>query len=553
MTGRMLALVATAAALSAQGAAGQVASSQAASSQITADRIRNADREPGNWLTYSHTYNGQRYTPLTQITAANASQLQAAWAYQVQQPGKFSTSPLAIDGILYITEPGGEVVALDGRTGRPVWRYGRKPPSDLHACCGATNRGLAVLNDLLFVGTLDSHLLAIDLHTGKLRWDTVVADYRAGHAITVAPLAFGDKVLVGIAGGEYGIRGFLDAYDAKSGRRVWRFWTVPGPGEAGHESWQGDSWKTGGASTWITGTYDPALNLIYWGTGNPGPDYNGDERQGDNLYSCSLIALDADTGKLRWHFQFTPHDMNDWDSTHVPMLVDGVLADGKLADGSGRKLVVVANRNGFYYVLDRATGEFLRGEPFGKQTWASALDAKGRPIRLPDTDPTADGRMVYPGFHGVTNWFSPSFSPLTGLVYVAVREEPATFAKEKQTHVPGQWFSGGNPRGVPKVEPTGAVRALELRTGKLVWEFPLKSPPWAGLMATAGGVVFGGSSEGMFYALDAATGKPLWHFGTGAPIFANPVSFLVNGRQHVAIAAGSALFAFALPDAPVLP
>jgi alcohol dehydrogenase (cytochrome c) len=519
---------------------------QTASAQVTAERIRNADREPGNWLTYSRNYNGQRYTPLAQITAANAGQLRAAWAYQIQQPGKFSTSPIAIDGILYITEPGGEVVALDGRTGRPVWRYGRRPPSDLHACCGATNRGLAVLNDLLFVGTLDSHLLAIDLHTGKLRWDTVVADYRAGHAITVAPLAFGNKVVVGIAGGEYGIRGFLDAYDATTGRRVWRFWTVPGPGEAGHESWQGDSWKTGGASTWITGTYDPSLNLIYWGTGNPGPDYNGDERKGDNLYSCSLVALDADTGTLRWHFQFTPHDLNDWDSTHVPMLVDAPVGNTR------RKLVVVANRNGFYYVLDRASGEFLRGQTYGKQTWASGLDAKGRPIRLPDTEPKADGRMVYPGFHGVTNWFSPSFSPLTGLVYVAVREEPAYFGKEKETHRDGQWFSGGNPRGVPKVEPTGAIRALELGTGKLVWEFPLKSPPWAGLMATAGGVVFGGSSEGMFYGLDAANGKPLWHFGTGAPIFANPVSFLVNGRQHVAIAAGNALFAFALPDAPPL-
>jgi alcohol dehydrogenase (cytochrome c) len=515
----------------------------AALAQVPPDRIRNADREPGNWLTYSRTYNGQRYSPLTQITAANAGRLQAAWAYQIQQPGKFSSSPIAIDGILYITEPGGEVVALDGLTGRPVWHFSRRPPSDLHACCGATNRGVAVLNDLLFVGTLDAHLLAIDLHTGKLRWDTVVADYRAGHAITVAPLAFGDKVVVGIAGGEFGIRGFLDAYDAKTGQRVWRFWTVPGPDEAGHESWQGDSWKTGGASTWITGAYDPDLRLIYWGTGNPGPDYNGDERRGDNLYSCSLVALDADTGKLRWHFQFTPHDVNDWDSTHVPMLVDA----------GGRKLVVVANRNGFYYVLDRATGAFLRGEPYGKQTWASGLDAKGRPIRLPDTEPTADGRAVYPGFHGVTNWFSPSFSPVTGLVYVAVREEPAVFVKEKESHKPGEWFSGGNPRGVPKVEPTGSIRALEVGTGKLAWIFPLKSPPWAGLMATAGGVVFGGSSEGMFYALDAASGRPLWHFGTGAPIFANPVSFLVNGRQHVAIAAGNTLFAFAPGEGTGLP
>jgi alcohol dehydrogenase (cytochrome c) len=509
----------------------------AAVAQIAPERILHADREPGNWLTYSRTFTGHRFTPLDQITAANVARLQAAWAHQIQQPGKFSTSPLVIEGVLYITEPGGEVVALDGRTGRPLWRFGRRPPPDMRACCGAANRGMAVLNDLLFVGTLDAHLLALDLQTGKLRWDTVVEDYRGGYAITGAPLAFGDKVVIGIAGGELGVRGLLDAYDAKTGRRLWRFWTVPGPGEPGNESWHGESWKTGGAPTWITGSYDPALNLVYWGTGNPGPDYNGDARKGDNLYACSLVALDADTGKLRWHFQFTPHDVNDWDSTHVPMLVDS----------AGRKLVVIANRNGFYYVLDRVTGEFLRGVPFGKQTWADGLDTQGRPIRRPDADPTPEGRMVYPGFHGVTNWFSPSFSPLTGLVYVAVREEPAIFTRDDSTYARGQWFAGGNPRGVPKLEPTGSIRALQHAGGELRWEFPLKSPPWAGLMSTAGGVVFGGSSEGMFFALDAATGKPLWHFGTGGPIFANPVSFLVNGRQHVAIAAGNALFAFALP------
>jgi alcohol dehydrogenase (cytochrome c) len=510
---------------------------------VSADRIRYSDAEPGNWLTYSRTYNGQRYSPLGQITAANIGQLRPVWVHQTQQAGKFETSPIVVDGVLYISEPMGEVVALDGRTGRPLWRFSRPPPPDIRACCGAANRGLAVLDDLLFVGTLDSHLLAIDLHTGKMRWDRVVADYHSGHAITAAPLAFGDKVVVGIAGGEFGIRGFLDAYHAKSGRRLWRFWTIPGPGEPGHATWHGDTWKYGGASTWITGSLDPELNTLYWGTGNPGPDYNGDVRQGDNLYTCSLVAVDADTGRLRWHFQFTPHDVNDWDSTHVPVLVN---ADGS---ESHQKRVLVANRNGFYYVLDRVTGEFIRGVPFGKQTWAQGLDAKGRPIRLPDTDPTPEGRMVYPGFHGVTNWFSTSFSPQTGFLYVAVREEPAFFVKEKTAYVPGQWFAGGNPRGVPKVEPTGSIRALEHLTGKLVWEFPLKSPPWAGLMATAGGVVFGGSSEGMFYALDARTGKPLWHFPTGGPIFANPVSFLVNGRQHVAIAAGNALFAFALPEA----
>jgi alcohol dehydrogenase (cytochrome c) len=254
-----------------------------------------------------------------------------------------------------------------------------------------------------------------------------VADYRTGHAVTVAPLAFDNKVVVGITGGEYGIRGFLDAYDAQTGRRLWRFWTVPGPGELGNDSWQSGSWKTGVASTWITGSYDPVLNTIYWGTGNPGPDCYGDARMGDNLYSCSLIALDAGAGKLRWHFQFTAHDVNDWDSAHVPILVD-------TAD---RKLIVVANRSGFYYVLDRASGEFLRGAQFGKQTWASGLDEKGRPIRLPKTEPTVEGRVVYPGFHGATNWFSPSFSPQTKLVYVGVREEPHISSRRRTHTYPG--------------------------------------------------------------------------------------------------------------------
>lgn len=513
---------------------------QVAFGQVSSERILRAESEPGNWLTYSGNYQSHRYSSLNQINITNVARLHPVWVYQSRDPGKFETSPIVVDGVLYITERPNVVTALDGRTGRPLWSYQRALPPDIRACCGAPNRGLAILGDTLFLGTLDAHLVALDMRTGKVRWDSVVADYKIGYAITVAPLAVKDKVIVGVAGGEYGIRGLLDAYDAKTGRRVWRFWTVPGPGEPGHDTWEGESWKTGGVPTWITGSYDPELNLVYWGTGNPGPDYDGDEREGDNLYANSLVALNADTGQLKWYFQFTPHDVHDWDANQVPVLIDSEVK------GRKRKLVVQANRNAFYYALDRETGEFLYGAPFEKQTWAQGLDARGKPISLPNTSPTHEGRAIYPGMHGATNWFSPSYNPQTKLFYVATREEGVTFYKTKEDYTAGEWFSAGGVRGIAGVEPSGSIKALEVETGKLRWEFKLHSPPWAGLLSTAGGLIFGGSSEGLFFALDAISSKPLWRFPTGGPIYANPNSFLVEGKQHVTIAAGNALFAFAL-------
>lgn len=509
--------------------------------QVPYERIRDADREPGNWFTYSGTYRGHRYSALTQITAANVHRLKPVWVYQTNDLNKFEVSPIVVDGIMYISEPPNGAAAVDVRTGRPLWFYRRDLPSDIRPCCGQVNRGLAILDDALFMGTLDAHLIALDIRTGRIRWDIPVADYRAGYSITVAPLAIKDKIIVGVSGGEYGVRGLIDAYVAKTGTRAWRFWTVPGPGEPGHETWTGDSWKTGSAATWITGSFDPHTNLVYWGTGNPGPDYNGEERTGENLYAASIVALDVDTGKLRWHFQFTPHDVHDWDSTHVPVLVDAPIR------GSNRKVVLVANRNGFYYVLDRVSGEFLEGSQYGKQTWAKGLDDRGKPILLPGKNPTAEGNVVYPGMHGATNWFSPSYSAQTGAFYVAVREEGTRFFIDKIRYSPGQWFSSGGIAGIPGVEPSGSIKALDTaHTGRMLWEFPLHSPPWAGLLSTAGGVVFGGSSEGFFFALDAATGKPLWRFPTGGPIFANPISFLADGKQHIAIAAGHSVYAFAL-------
>jgi alcohol dehydrogenase (cytochrome c) len=342
-------------------------------------------------------------------------------------------------------------------------------------------------------------------------------------------------------GGEAGIRGFLDAYDARTGKPLWRFWTVPSPGEPGSESWPGDSWVHGGGATWLTGSYDPALKLLYWGTGNPGPDWNGDARKGDNLYTCSLVALEIETGKARWSFQFTPHDVHDWDANQIPVLVDTEIA------GRPRSLVVTANRNAFYYALDRKTGEYVVGAPYAKQTWARGLDPHGRPIEIPGMEPSEKGTLVYPSLQGSTNWASPSYSPATGLLYVPVREMGSIYYKTGVEYRPGTYYTGGSEKRLDE-ESWGAVRALDVKTGKQAWDFPLPTPTWAGVMSTAGGLVFSGSNEGNFYALDARTGKPLWQFQTGGAIHSGPMSFLAGDKQHVAVAGGHALFVFTLAD-----
>ena len=499
--------------------------------QVPYDRLLSP--APADWLTYSGNYAGHRYSPLDQINRSNVARLKPAWMYQTNDLNQFEVTPLVADGVMYISEPPSHAAALDLRTGRPLWMFRRAVPSDVRTCCGQVNRGLAILGGTVFLGTLDAHLLALDAKTGHLLWDTVVADFKSGYSITAAPLALDGKIVVGISGGEYGIRGFLDAYDPKTGARLWRFWTVPGPGEPGHETWPGDSWKTGSAATWLTGSYDPAANLIYWGTGNPGPDYDGGPREGDNLYSTSLLAIDAATGKRRWHFQFTPHDTHDWDANHVPVLLD-----------TPRKLVVVPNRNGFYYVLDRLTGEFLLARQYGKQNWAEGIDKRGRPVAIAGKEPRPEGAVVYPGVHGATNWNSPSYSPETRLLYVAVREEGTVFYRATAQYIPGAYFSAGGMRGIAGVEPGGSIQALDPLSGERRWEFALHGPPWAGLLSTAGGLVFGGSPEGNIFALDAATGKPLWSFQAGGPVYSNPVSYRFEGRQYVALTAGHTLLAF---------
>jgi alcohol dehydrogenase (cytochrome c) len=508
---------------------------------VPAARIRDAGAEPGNWLTYSGNDAGHRHSPLAQINVGNVGALRPAWVYQSREAGKLESSPIVVDGTIFLTEKPYIATALDGRTGRPLWSY-RRPPVAVAGCCGPVNRGPAVLDDALFFGTFDAHLVALDLNSGRVRWDVTVADATQGYSITAAPLVVRDKIVIGVAGGEYGTRGFLDAYDARTGQRAWRLWTVPGPGQPGHDTWAGDSWKTGGATTWVTGAYDPALDLIYWGTGNPGPNYNGDGRAGDNLYTNCLLAVEASTGKLRWHFQFTPHDVHDWDANQVPMLIDAVWK------GRPRKLVAQVNRNAFYYLLDRQTGEFLLGAPYVKQTWASGLDEGGRPRLIPGQAPSPEGTVVFPGLAGGTNWYSPSYDPSSQLIYVQVHEDYAqTFYKLPPAHQPGKLFLGGLTRDIEGSEHFGVVEAMEATTGQIRWRFPLHSPPSGGVLSTAGGLVFSGNREGTFFALDARTGRPLWRFQTGGVIWANPISFTVDGKQHVAIAAGQALFVFALP------
>jgi alcohol dehydrogenase (cytochrome c) len=510
-----------------------------AQSNVPYERIRDAGKEPANWLTYSRDYTGQRYSPLDQINTQNVGKLRMAWMRQANELDAFETSPIVVDGIMFISAPPNVVEALDASTGRSLWSYRKDLPRDLRLCCGKVNRGLAILGDTVYYASTDAHLIALDARTGGLRWDVTMADYKTGYSGTGAPLAVKDKIITGIAGGEYGTRGFIDGYDARTGKRLWRFNTIPAKGEQGNETWAGDSWKTGAATAWVTGAFDPESNTVYWGTGNPGPDWNGDRRKGDNLYSDCLIALDLDTGAKKWHFQYTPHDVNDWDSTQTPILVDGI------AQGQPRKMVVLANRNGFYYALDRETGKFIAGKPYVKQTWASGLDESGRPMRLPNTEPSAEGTLIWPSLGGGSNWYSSTYSPKTDLYYVNVKEMAAIYIKGDAEYKSGAQFNGGGQTAYRGEDPYGAVRALETATGQLRWEYKLHFPSHAGLMTTAGGLVFG-SNGSSFFALDAQKGGLLWRFETGGGIDANPISYGNGGKQYVAIAAGHALLVFSL-------
>ncbi len=539
---RILSLLATAVLALAPTPLGQSPSSGGL--PITYERLLKATEEPGNWLMYGGDYRSHHYSSLNQITTDNVHRLRVKWIYQMHRP-KVETTPIVVDGVMYVTRPPSDVIALDAETGRALWTFEYRLASSVYVCCGQVNRGLAILGTTLFITTLDAKLLALDARSGRMLWKKELADPGLNYTATGAPLVIKDKVIAGIAGAEGGIRGFLDAYDAKTGERLWRFWTVPAPGEPGSETWENDAWKHGGGSTWITGSYDPELNMVYWGTGNPGPDYNGDVRPGDNLFTCSLLALDVDTGKMKWYFQFTPHDTHDWDATQVPVLLDSTFG------GRPRKLVVVPSRNGFHYVLDRQTGEFLLAKAYVKQTWAKEIDKKGRPVLNPNQDPTLEGNdTVWPGVDGGNNWMSPSYNPNTKLLYFNAREERRRYFKTDAPEFrPGESFFGGGGGGGARFRPEeswGRFIAMVPETGEIKWEHRILSPPWAGALSTAGNLVFSATPAGNFYALDARTGKELWHFNGGDRVFASPITFLSRGKQLVTIPIGDILIAFGL-------
>ena len=543
------AIVALGAVAAAQGPSSAPASS-GGDANITAQDLLDGLRNPSRWLMYSGDYTGRRHSPLTQITPANVDRLAAQWAFQADNmvPGRgFEGTPLMIDGVLYITGNNNTAWAIDVRTGRQLWRYRRQlPPGLTYGAANASNRGFAVLGDLLFMGTLDAHLLALDRRTGRVVWDTTVEDFKVGYAITQAPLIVKDKLIIGIAGGDIPTRGFVDAYDPKTGARTWRFYTIPAVGEPGSETWSDpEVLPRGGGATWQTGSYDPETNLLYWGVGNPNPDYYGEDRKGDNLYTASLIALDADTGKLRWHFQFTPHDTHDWDSNHVPVLGDVTI------DGRARKVVMVANRNGFFYTLDRETGEFLVGKVFTGTSWARELDKAGKPIvrnqgvMLPGQ--TTKPECV-PDYRGATNFNPPSYDPAAELFFVMARETCAIYTPRKEEPVPGRSFMSG---GMERFDSPdySALRAIDPKTGAIRWEHKFTLSSLAGVMSTASGLVFAGDQDGYFNAFESRTGTLLWRYRTGSPIHgAAAMTYMLDGRQYVLIPSGMTITAFALPE-----
>jgi alcohol dehydrogenase (cytochrome c) len=502
----------------------------------TAAQVPDAD-----WLTYGLNHASWRYSPLDQIHAGNIRSLQLEWVFQTGVPGKHETTPLVKGNVMYVTGPENTAFALDLATGRQIWRYTKTPPLGINLCCGQVNRGFAMLGDTLYKVNIESTLVALDAKTGSVLWETDIADYRKGYTATVAPLVVKDKVVIGIAGAEYGIRGFIDAYDAKTGKRAWRFWTVPGPDEEGGHTWpkDTDAFQRGGGSTWVTGSYDPETNTIFWGTGNPGPDMNGDVRPGDNLFTCSLVALDADTGKRKWHFQFTPHDMHDWDATEDAVLLD--------MNHEGRKVkaVVMANRNGFYYALDRATGKLLAAKTYTQVSWAKGLDKDGRPILVPGQDPTPEGNKSCPGGGGGHNWQPTAYSPQTGLYYTSSTDGCHTYYMTNQEYLEGQWYQGSTFTGEGHF-PKGSILALDPSTGDTKWRWEMVRPPSAGILATAGGLIFSGDGDGYFFALDARTGKPVWRKQLGGAVIAAPITYARNGRQFVTIASGSSIFTFAV-------
>jgi len=527
--------------------------------QVPYDRIVNATEEPENWLTYNGDYMSQRYSRLDQITPDNVTNLELKWILQNQVFGAWQSNPIIVDGVMYVTERPNTVMAVDAITGRVFWKFRHTPSENARVCCGANNRGVAVLDDRVFMGTLDARLIALDRINGQPLWNAEVADVNLAYSVTMAPLVVKDKIIVGVGGGEYGIRGYVAAFDAETGEQAWKTYTIPGPGELGHDSWEGDDWEHGGASVWITGSFDPELNLTYWGVGNPGPDWNAGQRPGDNLFSDSVIALDADTGELEWYFQFTPNDGYDYDAVQVPVLADMVWR------GEPKKVMMWANRNGYFYVLDRVTGLFLEGKPFVTVNWSSGLDENGRPIPTPQPE----GMPTYPGNQGGTNWYPPSYSPRTGLFYFSAWENYATiYRAEESEYVPGQAFLGGGfsvlapspdapTIGIGRTNPINnwtdevgyaSLKAMDPQTGEAVWSYNQYDVSDSGMLTTATDLLFTGGREGYFHAIDARSGDLIWNVNLGGQIVMAPVTYMVDGIQYVSVISGNGLSTFALRD-----
>ncbi|HKE29294.1 MAG TPA: PQQ-binding-like beta-propeller repeat protein [Bryobacteraceae bacterium] len=504
-----------------------------------------AKPKPGTWPTYHGDLSGNRFSPLRQINTGNVERLAPEWIFTIAgAPRALEMTPVVADGVMYVTSVN-EAYALDAQSGREIWHYHRSRSRGLTGdAASGINRGVAILGDRVFMVSDNAHLFALHRFTGQLLWDVEMADSKQNYGSTSAPLVVGDLVIAGVSGGDEGIRGFLDGYKASSGERVWRFWTIPAAGDPGAETWSGRALEHGCGATWLTGTYDPEARLLYWPTGNPCPDYNGDERKGDNLYTASVVALDPAAGKLRWYYQFTPHDVHDWDATETPMLVDAPFR------GETRRLLVQGNRNGFLYVLDRLTGQVLLAEPFVKRmTWASGIGPDGRPKLLPGNEPTVEGQLVCPAVEGAANWPSNAYDPATGLFYMFAAESCSIYSKNDEWWEAGRSFYGGGSRRAPAQSDGGKfLKAIELQTGKTAWETGDVGGGilGSGLMATAGGLIFYGDGSGAFVAADAANGKLLWHFNTSQSWKAGPMTYMVDGKQYIGVAAGNTILTFGL-------
>jgi alcohol dehydrogenase (cytochrome c) len=515
----------------------------------TAINVSNEDlRRPlsDNWLSYNGDYSGRRYSPLSQINVNNVGQLRAEWVFHSRNSDHLEVTPVVVNGAMFVTSAN-DVFALDSQTGRTIWHYARPISHGLiDDASRHISRGVGLWHNRVYRMTDNAHLLCLDARSGNLIWDVAYADWNSNYGATSAPLVVKDKIIVGTSGGDDGVRGFVAAYDADSGKLAWRFWTIPGPGEFGSDSWPGNLYLHGGGTTWMPGTYDPELNTLFWTTSNPAPDFEGSVRPGDDLYTDCVLALDADTGKLKWYFQFTPHDLFDYDATETPVLIDAAYKN------QSRKLLVQANRNGFIYLLDRTSGEFLAAMRFAeKLNWATGLDAKGRPIRT-DVKPTPDGSKVCPGYGGATNWFAPSYNEETHTIYFMALEQCEMYfsAQEPQSFAPGKEFYSTGVKHIPGESSQKVLLAFNVGSGTFAWKYPQVGVAHStgGTMTTAGGLVFFADDAQSFEALDARDGKPLWHFNTGQDMSASPMSYAVSGRQYVALAAGSDIFSFALPQ-----